>query len=280
MEDLLRKLYGEVEMLLLVLFKRFLGKPKFEQSGAYATDSLNEQVLKVQDGDLILRNHIITDYQPYIAKITSRFCRRYIDPSRDDEFSIALDGFNEALNKFSPESGRSFLSFAETVIRRRLIDYVRKEQRFQQQVPLSSFEVQDEENQIINPVEVHQAVQNYEKERIMEDRGSEIKDFSADLLVYGITFTDLTECSPKHIDSRRMLMGIGQTLASNENLMFTLRTKKTLPIKELLDQLDVSRKTLERNRKYLIAVALIYSGSYPYLRDYLYGDPTTTERSG
>ncbi len=267
-------------MLLLVLFKRFLGKPKHEQPGAYNTDSLEGQVLKVQDGDLLLRNQMITDYQPYIAKITSRFCRRYIDPARDDEFSIALDGFNEALNKFSAESGRSFLSFAETVIRRRLIDYIRKEQRFQLQVPLSSFEVQDEENQIINPVEVHQAVLHYENERIVDDRGTEIKDFSEDLLVYGITFTDLTECSPKHTDSRIMLMGIGQFLASDDKLMLMLRTKRMLPIKELLNELDVSRKTLERNRKYLIAVALIYSGSYPYLRDYLYGDSTSTERSG
>lgn len=276
----MRNLYGEVEMLLLVLFKRFLGKPKLEQSGALATDSLEEQVLLVQDGDWQLRNQIITDYQPFIAKVTSRFCRRYVDPSRDDEFSIALDGFNEALNKFSSESGRSFLSFAETVIRRRLIDYLRKEQRFQQQVPLSSFEVQDEENQIINPVEVHQAVLHYEKVRIVDDRSSEIKEFSSDLLVFGITFTDLTQCSPKHVDSRQLLMSIGRTLASNSHLMHLLRSKKMLPIKELLDELDVSRKTLERNRKYLIAVALIYSGSYPYLRDYLYGDPTSTERSG
>jgi len=266
--------------VLLVLFKRFIGKAKYEQSGALATDCLEEQVMNVQAGDMSLRNRIIIDYQPFIAKITSRFCRRYIDPSRDDEFSIALDGFNEAMNKFSTESGRSFLSFAETVIRRRLIDYLRKEQRFQQQVPLSSFEVEDEESQIINPVEVHQAVQHYEKERTVEDRGAEIKDFNKDLSHYGISFTDLVECSPKHIDSRQLLMGIGRKLANDDHLMSLLRTKKMLPIKELLDQLDVSRKTLERNRKYLIAIALIYSGTYPYLRDYLYGDPTSTERSG
>src|SRR5690554_4981239 len=154
-------------MLLLVLFKRFLGKPRHDQSSA---DSLEEQVLNVQDGDLALRNQIITDYQPFIAKVTSQFCRRYIDPSRDDEYSVALDGFNEAMNKFSAESGRSFLSFSETVIRRRLIDYIRKEKKFQQQIPLSSFEVQDEEEQITNPVEVHQAVQHYTHERVVEDR--------------------------------------------------------------------------------------------------------------
>lgn len=265
--------------MLLVLFKRFLGKPKAEQLGVLPADSLEDLVHKAQDGDLMLRNQIITEYQPFIAKVTSRFCRRYIDPSRDDEFSIALEGFDEALNKFSSDSGRSFLSFAETVIRRRLIDYIRKEQRYLQQVPLSSFEVQDEEDQITNPVEVRQAVMHYEKERTVEDRSAEIVEFSKNLLEFGITFTDLTECSPKHVDSRLLLMGIGRKLASDEQLMDILISKKMMPIKELLEQLDVSRKTLERNRKYVIAVALIYAGSYPYLRDYLHGAPTSTERS-
>ncbi|MNY66116.1 RNA polymerase sigma factor SigI [compost metagenome] len=47
-------------------------------------------------------------------------------------------------------------------------------------------------------------------------------------------------------------------------------SKRMLPIKELLAQVKVSRKTLERNRKFIIAVALIYQGPYPYLRDYLH----------
>jgi RNA polymerase sigma factor len=269
-----------VEKLLLVLFKRFLGKPESKQLGIYTDESLENLVLKVQDGDLILRNRLITEYQPFIAKITSRFCHRYIDPSRDEEFSIALEGFNEALNKFSSVLGRSFLSFAETVIRRRLIDFIRREQRFQQQVPLSSFDIHDDEDQIMNPVEVHQAVVHYEKERTVEDRGLEIVEFSEHLLDFGISFTDLTECSPKHVDSRQLLMGIGRMLAGDEHLMSILKAKKMLPIKELLELHDVSRKTLERNRKYLIAVALIYSGTYPYLRDYLYSEPTSTgERS-
>ena len=35
---------------------------------------------------------------------------------RDDEFSIALAAFNEAINQYSSVMGRSFLGFAETVI--------------------------------------------------------------------------------------------------------------------------------------------------------------------
>jgi RNA polymerase sigma factor len=257
-----------VERLLLVLFKRFLGKRQSHHSPELP-DTPENKVLCIQEGELRLRNQFITDYQPFVAKVTSRFCKRYIDPSRDDEFSIALGAFNEAINQFSPESGRSFLSFAETVMRRRLIDYVRKEQRFSQQIPYSSFEVEDEEESTVNPVEIHQAIEQYEKNKTGEERRSEIIDFSRCLQEFGITFSELVDSSPKHSDSREVLFTIAALLATDNRLMQIVLSKKVLPIKELLDQVQVSRKTLERNRKFLIAVALIYSGPYPYLKDYL-----------
>lgn len=255
--------------MLLVLFKKFLGKRQSYHPNSIDAALPEQQVVRIQEGDLRLRNQFIADYQPYVAKVTSRFCKRYVDPARDDEFSIALAAFNEAINQFAPQAGRSFLSFAETVIRRRLIDFVRKEQRFRGQIPYSSFEVEDDEDNIINPVEIHQAIETYEKQKGIEERKSEIADFTRVLEDFGIAFSDLVEASPKHEDSRRMLVGIGHKLAADSALMRILITKRMLPIKELLDQVDVSRKTLERNRKFLIALALILNGPYPYLRDYL-----------
>ncbi|MCR8632599.1 MULTISPECIES: RNA polymerase sigma factor SigI [Paenibacillus] len=256
--------------MLLVLFKKFLGKRQSHSSET--SDSLppEQLVLQIQQGDLRLRNQFITDYQPYVAKVTSRFCKRYIDPARDDEFSIALGAFNEAVNQFSSEAGRSFLGFAEQVIRRRLIDYVRKEQRFAHQTPYSTFEVEDDEDNIVNPVEIHQAIEHYEKQKGMEERRGEIIDLNRCLSDFGIQFADLVDASPKHDDSRQALFAIGRQLSGNPDLMRTMLTKRMLPIKELLDLVEVSRKTLERNRKFIIAVALIYNGPYPYLRDYLH----------
>ena len=254
--------------MLLVLFKKFLGKRQSHDSSE-SSDTPEQKVMQIQQGHIRLRNQFITDYQPYVAKVTSRFCKRYIDPSRDDEFSIALGAFNEAINQFSPESGRSFLSFSETVIRRRLIDYLRKESRFSGQIPYSAFEVEDEEDSIVNPVEIHQAIEQYEKEKTIEERQSEIVDFNRCLLEFGISFSDLVEASPKHSDSREALFKIAALLARDHTLMSVVLTKKMLPIKELLDRVDVSRKTLERNRKFIIAVALIHSGPYPYLKHYL-----------
>lgn len=255
--------------MILVLFKKFLGKRQAYHPNSIEAALPEQQVQQIQEGDLRLRNQFIADYQPYVAKVTSRFCKRYIDPARDDEFSIALAAFNEAINQFSAQAGRSFLSFAETVIRRRLIDFVRKEQRFRGQIPYSSFEVEDDEDNMINPVEIRQAIEQYEKQKGLEERKSEIADFNRVLEEFGISFSELVEVSPKHEDSRRMLVGIGHKLASDAGLMRIVVTKRMLPIKELLEQVSVSRKTLERNRKYLIALALILNGPYPYLREYL-----------
>lgn len=256
--------------MLLVLFKRFLGKRQSHHPETSDSQTPEQLVIRIQEGDLRLRNQFITDYQPYVAKVTSRFCKRYVDPARDDEFSIALGAFNEAVNQFSPQAGRSFLGFAEQVIRRRLIDYVRKEQRFSQQIPYSMFEVEDEEDNVVNPVEIHQAIEQYEKQKGMEERRSEILDLNRCLADFGIQFADLVDASPKHDDSRQALFGIGRQLSEDSELMRTMLSKRMLPIKELLDMVEVSRKTLERNRKFIIAVALIYNGPYPYLRDYLH----------
>lgn len=256
--------------MLLVLFKKFFAKRPSNHSESHPFSGPEELVLRIQDGDLRLRNQFITDYQPYVVKVTSRFCKRYIDPAQDDEFSIALSAFNEALNQYSATMGRSFLGFAETVIRRRLIDYLRKEQRFRGQIPYSSFEQEDEENNIINPIEVHQAIEEYEKQKGMEERRSEIEDFNRVLSAFDISFSDLSDCSPKHDDSRQMLFAIGKLLSQEAELMRVLVSKRQLPIKELLERVQVSRKTLERNRKFIIAIALIYNGPYPYLRDYLH----------
>ncbi|HEX7057479.1 MAG TPA: RNA polymerase sigma factor SigI [Bacilli bacterium] len=258
--------------MLLVLFKRFLGKREFHHPADGDRMSLEVKLSRIRQGDVRLRNQVIADYQPYIAKVTSKFCKRYIDPARDDEFSVALDAFNEAINKFSAEAGASFLSFAETVIRRRLIDYIRKEQRFSRQVPYSAFEVEDDEDSFVNPVEIAQSLERYKAEQNVAARRLEIEELSASLAQYGISFQELVRISPKHSDSRRLLVQIGSILSNNDELLSQLRNKKMLPIKELLEKVDISRKTLERHRKYIIAIALIDSGPYPHLQNYLHTD--------
>ena len=265
--------------MILVLFKKFLGKRMSDRTTA-SDGRVEDRVAAIQQGDHPLRNELITDYQPFVAKAVSRFAGRYIDPARDDEYSVALQAFNEAIDSYDPANGASFLHFAETVIRRRLIDHARKEQRHNVLIPYSSFETLDEEEYVMNPVEISQAIQLYDEQQRAEERRSEIVELNRKLQEFGISFRDLVETSPKHADSRQVLIAIGRLLAQDESLMEQLEARKQLPIKELLDRVSVSRKTLERNRKYLIAVAVIHSGNFPYLSDFLQEDPQMTLSKG
>ncbi len=257
--------------MLLLLIKRFFGRDAGKPSaGGEAQQSPESVVARIAaEGDPVLRDTFIAAYRPYIAKSTSRFCKRYIDPSRDDEFAIALLAFNEAIDQFSPTAGRSFLGFADTVIRRRLIDYVRREVKHANSTPWSAFDTEDEEDSSSNPIENVEAMAIYEQERLTERRRDEIETFAARLSRFGVSFMELADKSPKHADSREMLFGIGRLLAEDRLLFAQLESKRQLPIKELTDRCSVSRKTLERNRKFIIAAALIIEGEYPHLQEYL-----------
>lgn len=256
--------------MLLVLFKRFLRKSVSAEAEESEQKLAPEQwVARIRQGDELLREQFIADYRPYILKVTSRFCKRYIDPTRDDEFSVALSAFNEAINQYSSHAGKSFIGFAETVIRRRLIDYVRKEQRHSQVVPYSMFDSEEEEQPQYNSVETKQAMTAFEVKRTEDERRLEIGELNQELERFGISFLELVEHSPKHTDSRKLLIGIAQTLVGESSLLDTLKETGKLPVKELTEMCGVSRKTVERNRKYIIAIALIISGTYPFMHDYL-----------
>lgn len=265
-------------MILLLIQKWLFRRDKPEADNP--TAPIEAEVAGIQTGDNALREDVLRRYQPYVAKTASRFCKRYIYPESDDEYSIALSAFNEAIDAYDMQSGRSFLSFAETVIRRRLIDYVRKEQRHSSQVPSSAFLLEDEEGETFDPIDADAAVDRYRLQQANEERKLEIELLNRELADYGITFTDLVEGSPKHEDARRSLIGIALMISKDALLHEALTAKKTLPLKDLLTRVEVSRKTLERGRKYIIAVALIHLGNYPHLQTYVTPEPPMAVGAG
>lgn len=229
---------------------------------------LEDSVIKIQQGDLALQNKIIKKYKPFIAKTVSSVCKRYID-ERDDEFSIGLIAFNEAIEKYSKDKGSSLLSFAELIIKRRVIDYIRKESRVKT-INFDSNEKSEEEH-AQNQVESELSLDEYKKSIEQEHRQEEIAHYAMVLAEFGLSFSDLIENSPKHRDARQSAILVAKTLVGEEKLTRMLFEKKQLPIKQLEALVDVSRKTIERNRKYIIAIAIIFAGDYIYLKDYIKG---------
>lgn len=231
--------------------------------------TLEETVELIQQGDTALHNELIDSYKPFIAKTVSSVCKRYIHES-DDEFSIGLIAFNEAIQKYSPDKGSSLISFSEVLIKRRVIDYIRKQSKYQN-LSFNGGANLDEDESAGSSIEDELSIEDFRKKTDDELRREEILQFTQILQQFELTFTDLIEQSPKHADARKNAMAVAKILVENEELKTILIEKKRLPIKQLESYVSLSRKTIERNRKYIIAISLILAGDYVYLKDYIKG---------
>ena len=229
---------------------------------------LSEIVMLIQKGDIELRNELLKQYKPFIKKSVSSVCKRYIRET-DDEFSIGLIAFNDAIDRFSPDKG-ALLSFADIMIRRRVIDYIRSQSKKSTEL---SLEIQcfseDEYNQ--NPLDVEKSIENYQKQVEIKNLKDEIVQYTELLRTFHITFDQLVKQTPKHKDARNNAIKIAKIVADDPLMMEYLLKKKKLPIKILEGKVSVSRKTIERNRIYIIAIILILTGDYLFLNDYLKG---------
>lgn len=237
------------------------------EKALHKTLELEDKVLLVQEGDETLRSEILKEYQPFVKKVTSKVCNQYIDESMD-EYSVGLCALNEAMDQYNPYQGSKFLSFANMVIRRRVIDHIRREQR-QKRLFFFVQEDNDEQRMEESYLEQQIALDHYRNHLQIEDRVSEIQEYRELLKEYGITFEVLSKQCPKHVDARENAKNIARIIVENEEFSAHLQEKKQLPIKSLLTKVTCSRKTIERNRKYIIAVALIYLGGFTALKSYI-----------
>jgi RNA polymerase sigma factor len=227
-------------------------------------DELIDILKKIQQGDSFLRDELIKEYSPFIIKTVSDVCKRYISES-DDEFSVGLLAFNDAIDKFDTDKGQGFIAFAKVVITNRIIDYKRAERN---QFIETTLDPKTQEIEITK-AEVNSSLQQYQEEQLANFLAEEIALYSKKLEEYGISFEELAEISPKHYDARKSAMEVAKLIVEDEELREALLTKKRLPLKQILTKVSISKPTLERNRKYIIAVAVLLESNFTYLKQFL-----------
>lgn len=230
--------------------------------------TIEDKVDQIRRGEELLRDEFIHDYQPLIKKIVSKVCRRYVDCTMD-EYSIGLFAFNEAINQFQGNRGGSFLAFADLVIRRRVIDFIRKDAK-QKQLFILAPEENDEADRLgENLPQLTAAIHHFEVECQREELAYEIDQYRKILWDYDITFEKVRMNCPIRDDARQRAKMIAKVIVEDENLSLYLQYKKKLPLLELLMRVSCSRKTIERHRSYIIAVTLIYLEPFNELRPYI-----------
>lgn len=217
-----------------------------------------EKVMRAQ-ADSAALEVFIQENLPFIYSCASQSAGRFVDES-DDVFSVALSAFHDAVTSYKKSKGQ-FHTFAKTCIRNRISDYYRVQSRHKHAVPFSSLTAQDDNGEEI-PFEAE------DKNAGISETTLELYSLKAELEPFGISFFELPKSAPKSKKTRSACIQIVRYIVSKKELLSFVYEKKSLPVKQILEHLKVSKKVLERHRKYLIMGVLIIHGNYEILSGY------------
>lgn len=220
-----------------------------------------ELLRRARSGDQAAREELIASNREFIRQTASKVCGRLLDWDQD-EISVALIAFNEAIDAYREDKGVPFPAYARLVIKSRLSDHFRREARFTHNVALDDAAVH----------RVTAAGWEHLVDRLAaEERRQEVEAYRKQLAEFGLTLADLVAASPKHRDTRQNLLRAARILASREELFGVLMARKKVPLNGLAEASGLSIKALEKGRRYIIAVSLIFGfpDKYPYLHCYL-----------
>jgi len=226
---------------------------------------INDRIQQIRDDEEQI-NKFVEEYKPFIASCTEKITGKYVRYGEDDELSIALIAFVEAIKSFDASKGR-FLSFAQNVIKRRIVDYYRKERRYENIISLNNYCSEDYDNE--EDLSAAESIEKYSEAEISEYRRLELEELKTELSKWNISFFDVAEASPKHNRTRKICQRIIDFIVSNPELVASIKQKKYLPVAEIEKSLGSPRKNIERARKYIIAAVIIKTGDYQYIKDYV-----------
>lgn len=263
--------------MLLISLKRFFGKGR---SGHPNASQLPEQIIsRIQGGDERLRQQFLAEHQSYVAEVASEICNKPVEPAKGAEYTLAFAAFADAIDRFDPQSDSSFFAYAEAVISDRLAEFVdRGDGLITQAVPVfkQPNKPQANQQQVDKQQEQKQHVDKQQDSPRIQERQSEIMDLQDVLGQFGIEWAQWADESPKTDELNQKLFSVSQILAGDPELMRQLLKERKLPMKQLAAATGEARNVLERHRHYIIAIAVLFYGPFPNLRNYLRMDRTSS----
>lgn len=226
-----------------------------------------QQILEAQQ-NVDAADAFIKQYLPFIKAETAKFMKRIPTEGRDEELNIAMFAFYEAMRAYRPDKG-AFLNLAALTIKNRLIDHYRKEQRHTGLVYYDK-NISDDDNETTFLDGLKNEVDEYEAMTLREATRDEILHFTAELADFGLALSDVADSCPKQERTlKSCLQALAYAKTHPEILDQMLETKK-LPITALAQGAGVEKKTLERHRKYVLAILLAFTNGFEIIRGHLY----------
>lgn len=219
--------------------------------------------------DRRLADDLVRDYLPFIKSETAKFLGRSPQQGRDDELGIAMFAFHEAVMAYDRARG-AFIPLAATSIRNRLIDFARRERRHADVLSLDERRsTSDDEDERAIVETIASGRDEIGERQTREASRREIAEFVTRLSDFGLTLLDVSENCPKQERTlaacQRVLCHARQT----PELLERLEKTGKLPVAELAAGSGVERKTIERHRRYLVAVLLAFTNGFEIIRGHL-----------
>lgn len=205
-------------------------------------------------------NSLIERHMPFLIHTVSNFTGRYISVENDEEFSVGLLAFAEAVKRYETDRG-NFLSFARLVIESRLKNYVEKRNVHMKEESLEAlqetgidFSQREEE-------------ENEETERLHE----EIVKYREELLLFGLTLEKLADTSPKHRDTRRTAVQTAEIASEDSETVEETYRKRKLPVRRVARLGKVTEKVVKNSKIFILAVMIIFVRKFTGLRYWIKG---------
>lgn len=202
-------------------------------------------------------NELIEKHMPFIIKSISDVTGRYVSCENDEELSVGLLGFHEAIERYDNEKGH-FLSYAKLVIGSRIKNYLKSENKHQhsslEELLDKGLEIKDE----------------YLEEK--DDNGillEEINKLKNEISSFGFTLEDLANEAPKQQATRMNAISLSEKISNEEELTSFMYLKRRLPIKRIVLQFSVTEKVIKRSKKFIISVVIIFDKNLRALRNWI-----------
>lgn len=202
-------------------------------------------------------NELIKNHMPFIIKCISDVTGRYVSCENDEELSIGLLGFHEAIERYDNEKGH-FLSYAKLVIGSRIKNYLKSENKH---LHSSLDELIDKGIDIKD--------EYFEPK---EDNGvllEEINKLKNEISSFGFTLEDLVNEAPKQQATRKNAISLSEEISKDEEFTSFMYLKKRLPIKRIVLKFSVTEKVIKRSKKFIISVVIIIDKNLSALKNWI-----------
>ena len=202
-------------------------------------------------------NELIDQHMPFIIKSISDVTGRYVSCENDEELSVGMLGFNEAIERYDNEKGH-FLSFAKLVISSRIKNYLKGENKNQHssldELVDKGLEIKDE------------YVEHEEDNSLLID---DINRLKMEISSFGFSLEDLVNEAPKQQATRMNAIHLSEQISKEEEFLSFMYLKKRLPIKKIVLRFQVTEKVIKRSKKFIISVVIIIDKNLSSLKNWI-----------